>query len=117
MTKNALYTLYCGAIASADRETYIAEWSTSSIFRENANLVEIAEQLGILWDAARKPFREILAGLGWTQAAASNALCTPLRTIENWSSVKHDSDCSPAVRVLLAEQYLSLDISRLFAEE
>ena len=82
-------TLFNAASAEQDRERYIAEWSTSSIFYPDAdspdiNADDLAESLGNIWDVAHLTVRDIRQHLGLTQAAFAERFCIPRRTVENW---------------------------------
>ena len=83
------YTLFGAATAEQDRERYIAEWSSSSIFYPGENVPDInaddlAEALENIWDVAHLTTRDIRQHLGLTQAAFAERFCIPRRTVENW---------------------------------
>lgn len=84
-------TLFGAATAEQDRERYIAEWSSSSIFYPSAdspdiNAVELSDALGNIWDVAHLTTRDIRQHLGLTQAAFAERFCVPRRTVEGWDS-------------------------------
>ena len=83
------YILFSAATKEQDRDRYIAEWSTSSIFYPEAespdiDADELADALGNIWDVAHLAARDIRQHMGLTQAAFAERFCVPRRTIENW---------------------------------
>lgn len=83
------YILFGAATKEQDRNHYIAEWSSSSIFYPNPespdiDAAELAESLGNIWDVAHMTTRDIRQHLGLTQAAFAERFCVPRRTVENW---------------------------------
>ena len=83
------YTLFGAATKEQDRDRYIAEWSSSSIFYPGENVPDInaddlAEALENIWDVAHLTVRDIRQHLGLTQAAFAERFCIPRRTVENW---------------------------------
>ena len=83
------YILFGAATAEQDRERYIAEWSSSSIFYPDADSPDIyADVLSValcyIWDVAHLTGRDIRQHLGLTQAAFAERFCIPRRTVENW---------------------------------
>lgn len=83
------YVLFGAATKEQDRERYVAEWSSSSIFYpgENGtdiNADELSDALGNIWDVAHLTVRDIRQHLGLTQAAFAERFCIPRRTVENW---------------------------------
>lgn len=83
------YTLFGAATTEQDRERFISEWSSSSIFYPGENVPDInaddlADALGNIWDVAHLTTRDIRQHLGLTQAAFAERFCIPRRTVENW---------------------------------
>lgn len=83
------YTLWSEAVASSDRETYISEWATSTIWGDpeqltDKDLLEIAGYVGRLWDAAHMSVKDICEAAGLTQAALGCRFCIPMRTVWDW---------------------------------
>ena len=81
--------LFNAATAEQDRERYIAEWSSSSVFYPEPDSPDIdaddlAEALENIWDVAHMTTRDIRRHLGLTQAAFAERFCIPRRTVENW---------------------------------
>lgn len=88
--------------AYADRESYISDLATSSIWglREDTGIPQpLIESLGVVWDAVHRPVREIVAASGLSQAAFGEHYCIPKRTVENWCSGSRE--CPVYVRLLL----------------
>ena len=83
------YILFGAATKEQDRDRYIAEWSTSSIFypepeSPDIDVNELVDSLGNVWDVAHMSTRDIRQHLGLTQAAFAERFCIPRRTVENW---------------------------------
>ena len=83
------YILFGAATTEQDKDRFIAEWSSSSIFYPGAdspdiNADELADALGNIWDVAHLTVRDIRQHLGLTQAAFAERFCIPRRTVENW---------------------------------
>ena len=83
------YVLFGAATAEQDRERFISEWSSSSIFYPGAespdiDAAELSDALSNIWDVAHLTTRDIRQHLGLTQAAFAECFCIPRRTVENW---------------------------------
>ena len=83
------YVLFGAATAEQDRERFISEWSSSSVFYPDENSPdidagELTEALENIWDVAHMSTRDIRQHLGLTQAAFAERFCVPRRTVENW---------------------------------
>ena len=83
------YILFTAATKEQDRDRYISEWSSNSIFYPVENVPDInaddlADALGNIWDVAHLTVRDIRQHLGLTQAAFAERFCIPRRTAENW---------------------------------
>lgn len=83
------YILFSAASSEQDRDRYISEWSSSSIFYPGENVPDInaddlADALGNIWDVAHLSTRDIRQHLGLTQVAFAERFCVPRRTVENW---------------------------------
>lgn len=96
------YVLFGAATKEQDRERFISEWSSSSIFYPDENSPdidadELADALGNIWDVAHLTTRDIRQHLGLTQAAFAERFCVPRRTVEGWESGR----TTPAYIVLM----------------
>lgn len=96
------HIMFNAATAEQDRERYIAEWSSSSIFypdpeSPDIDAAELAESLGNIWDVSHMTTRDIRQHLGLTQAAFAERFCVPRRTVEGWESGR----TTPAYIVLM----------------
>lgn len=83
------HTLFNAATAEQDRERYIAEWSSSSIFypdpdSPDIDAAELSDTLANIWDVAHLTARDIRQRLGLTQSAFAERFCIPRRTVEGW---------------------------------
>lgn len=86
MTDKEFCLLFGEALNAPARDTFVADWSMSSIWRENADLIRLAEICGAVWDLAHLTVADIRAHTGLTQAAFATRFCIPLRTVQNWES-------------------------------
>lgn len=83
------YILFGAATKEQDRERYVAEWSSGSVFypepeSPDIDPDELADALGNIWDVAHLTTRDIRQHLRLTQAAFAERFCIPRRTVENW---------------------------------
>lgn len=89
LTDKDFYTLWGEALTSTDRDIYIAEWSTSSLWGDPENitdedLLEQAAYLGRLWDVAHMTVKDMCTAAGMTQEALGRHFCVPMRTVWDW---------------------------------
>lgn len=104
MTDKQFYTLWTEALASTDRDVYVSDWTTSSIWgdAEDAPIPNgRAEDIGAVWDTAHLTIRDIRANTGLSQAAFAQRFCIPRRTVEDWEAGRRS--CPDYVRLLLAQ--------------
>lgn len=102
MTDTQFYFCVRECAAYTDRESYVSDLATSSLWglRENSGAPQpMIESLGVIWDAVHRPVREIVSASGLTQAAFGERYCIPKRTVENWCSGSRE--CPVYVRLLL----------------
>ncbi len=103
--------LFSQALASPDRDNFVAQYSTAAIlgvtdsFLTNDELLLIAKFCGDLWDAAHRSVRQIKEESGMTQAQLAERFCIPRRTIENWCAVggKESRPCPDYIRLMMQE--------------
>ena len=70
-----------------DLDAYVSDMISSSVWdnTENAETAtERLEQLRAIYAAATRTVREIVAAAGMTQAAVTDRLCIPRRTLQDW---------------------------------
>lgn len=70
-----------------DLDSYVSDMMSSSVWgdAENAETAtERLEQLHAIYAAATRTVREIVAAAGMTQAAVTDRLCIPRRTLQDW---------------------------------
>ncbi len=108
------YILFNAAGAEQDRDLFISEWSSSSVFYPDPEIpdidaAELAESLGNIWDVAHMTTRDIRQHLGLTQAAFAERFCVPRRTVEGWEARR---TTPPYVVLLLAESAGMLKVVR-----
>lgn len=107
MNDKQFYTVWGEALASSDRDTYVSEWATSSIWGEPENLADddlmgIAAKLGNIWDVAHMSVKDICKAAGMTQTQLAVKICAPKRTVENWCSGVNK--CPDYTKLLIAEK-------------
>lgn len=95
------YLLWGEALESSDRDTYVSEWSTSSIWQEDADLLAIADKLARIWDVAHMSVTDIRRAAGMTQMDFAQRFCVPKRSVENWCSGSRK--CPDYIRLMMAE--------------
>lgn len=83
----------------------MSDWATSSIFSEDADLLDNVAYLGQIWDAAHMDVRAICKAAGLSQVALAQRFCIPLRTVQNWCNGQRP--CADYIRLMIAE---ALDI-------
>lgn len=92
MTYKTFNMLLGAATEDADRDRYIAEWSSSSAILpapdapEQPDFDRITADLGNIWDVAHMSVADIRKAAGMTQAAFAERFCIPLRTVINWEA-------------------------------
>ena len=106
MTDKQFYIVWGEALKSSDRDVYISEWSTSSIWGQpedlsDNGLLEIAAKLGNIWDVAHMSVKDLCKAAGMTQAAFAQWRCIPKRTVENWCGGQRG--CTDYDRLMMAE--------------
>lgn len=104
MTDKLFYTLFGDAIASADRDAFVSDWSLSSVWGDapDADIpADRIDTLARLWDAAHLTIRDIRQHTGLSQAAFATRYCIPTRTLEDWE--RGARSCPDYLRLLLAK--------------
>lgn len=105
MTNRDFNTLWSEALVTNDRDRYIAEWATSSIFDPDPDAPApdyeaVIKTLGNIWDVAHMTFAEIRKHAGLNQAAFAERFCISRRTLEGWEG---RSRCPDYVRLMMAD--------------
>lgn len=88
----------------SDRDTYISDFSKSSIWgdMEDADCPATrVEQLGEIWDAYHRNVKDIAAAAGLSCRKLAERFCIPYRTMEDWSAGK--SACPVYTRLMMQE--------------
>lgn len=106
MTNKDFYTLYAEAVGSDDREAFVVDYATSSIFgtqeaQSDDDLLANAQLCGETWDVAHMTVKELCKAVGMTQAALSYRFCVPYRTVQDWYSGRRS--CPPYITLAMAE--------------
>lgn len=105
MDNKTFYILWGEALVSTDRDTYLSEWATSSLFDPDPDAPApdydaIIKQLGSIWDAAHMTVAQIRATTGLSQAAFAERFCLKRRTVEDWES---RNKCPDHIRLMMIE--------------
>lgn len=99
-------TLFSAALAAADRDAFVSDWSLSSVWGDapapDADIpAERIDTLERLWDVAHLTIRDIRQHTGLSQAAFATRYCIPTRTLEDWE--RGARSCPDYLRLLLAQ--------------
>lgn len=83
--------LFGEAVSEGDRDRFVAEWSSSSIFYPTPEAPDIpaddlAGTLENVWDVAHLTPRKVREYLGLTQAKFAERYCIPYFTVKNWDA-------------------------------
>lgn len=101
MTDKTFALLWGEALTADDRDLYVSEWSTSSIFPEDSDLLDNAEIVGRIWDVAHMTVQQIVDASGWKRTEFAQRFCIPYRTITNWC--RGERECPDHTRLMMAE--------------
>lgn len=87
-----------------DQDAYVSDLSLSSVFGDNADLPEIADQLGMVWDAYHMSIKEMRSTTGLSQVAFAKRFLIHRRTVENWETTgANHIDCPLYTKMLIAD--------------
>lgn len=96
--------LWAEALNTSDRDVFISEWATSSLFLapdDDGDIpAELIEWLGQLWDVAHMSLSEIRATTGLSQNKMADRFCIPRRTVQNW---EQRGTCPDYTRLMMAD--------------
>ena len=86
--KNLSY-LWGEALVEDDKEVFISDYALSSIWGDpeditDEELMQIADFIGSVWDAAHRNMRQIVKSTNLSQAKFANLFAIPKRTVEDW---------------------------------
>lgn len=88
LTKDQRATLWADALNIQDRNAFVSDWATSSLFLDPNDTNPIPEDLiqtvGQVWDAAHRSISDIRATTGLSQARFAALYGIPKRTYQNW---------------------------------
>ena len=101
MTDKLFCTLFAAALAAADRDAFVSDWSLSSVWGDADIPADRIDLLARLWDAAHLTIRDIRQHTGLSQAAFATRYCIPTRTLEDWE--RGVRSCPDYLRLLLAQ--------------
>lgn len=97
-------TLWGAAVSTADRDVFVSEWATSSIWEDDPNEKIPAHRLrhlGQIWDAAHTTIKHIRQALGLSQIEFATRFMLSPRTVQNWEY--GTTQCPEYVRLLLLQ--------------
>lgn len=97
-------TLWDAAVSTADRDVFVSEWATSSIWEDDPNEKIPAHRLrhlGQIWDAAHTTIKQIRQALGLSQIEFATRFMLSPRTVQNWEY--GTTQCPEYVRLLLLQ--------------
>ena len=105
MSDREFYDLWQAALASTDRDAYVAGWGTSSIFSADPDgpapdYAAIAAQMGGIWDVAHMSVADIAKAAGKTITDLAMRFGINPRTALSWSSYR---SCPDHIRLMMAE--------------
>ena len=107
MTHEQFYEAVSEIVNYTDRDAFTSDVALSITSLEDADkdidLVSIADQIGMIWDAYHMSVKELRAVTGLSQAAFSRRFLIPRRTVENWESTKVPNECPLYIRMLIAD--------------
>ncbi len=107
MTHNQYYEAVTEIQNYTDRDAFTSDVALSITSLEDADkeidLVAIAGQIGMIWDAYHMSIKDLRAVTGLSQAAFSRRFLFPRRTLENWESAKVPNECPLYIRMLIAD--------------
>ena len=107
MTHEQFYEAVSEIVNYTDRDAFTSDVALSITSLEDADkeidLVSIADQIGMVWDAWHMSVKELRAVTGLSQAAFARRFLIPKRTVENWESTKVPNECPLYIRMLIAD--------------
>lgn len=96
--------LWGEALTTANRDVFVSEWATSSLFLDPEDEgdipAELIQWLSQLWDVAHMSLPEIRATTGLSQNKMADRFCIPRRTVQNW---EQRGTCPDYTRLMMAE--------------
>ena len=102
MTDKQFYTIWTEAVDDNNKEAFVSDWWTSSIFTEDEADAALVAQIEKIWDVAHMTVAEIRATTGLSQGKFSVRYCIPVGTIHNWE--QGIRKCPDYIRLMMAEQ-------------
>lgn len=117
LTDKQFATLWGEALVSHDRDSYISDWSLSSIWgvdpEPSPDLTEIIVAVENIWNVAHMTVKDIRTSTGLTQVLFAQRFCLPTRTLVNWEVAgENHRKCPDYLRLLLAESCGLLRVER-----
>lgn len=97
-------TLWDAAVSTTDRDVFVSEWATSSIWEDDPDEKIPARRLrhlGQLWDAAHIAIKQIRQALGLSQIEFATRFLLSPRTVQNWEY--GTTQCPEYVRLMLLQ--------------
>ena len=107
MTDKQFSVLFDAARDSADRDAFVSDWALSSMWGEDADLAQTAEQCGHVWDLAHLTVADVRHHAGLSQTAFATRFCIPVKTVRNWEC---RGGCAQYIILLLARACGMVDL-------
>lgn len=101
MTDKQFSTLWADALEANNRDAYASDWALSSMWGEDADIMELNEICGRVWDVAHMTVADIRNHTGLTQKNFAMRFCIPERTLTNW---EYRGGVAPYIRLMLAQE-------------
>ncbi len=104
MTNKQFYILVGEATVYTDRDAYISDLALSAMWEDgesNEIPPERIADLGSIWDACNRSFKDIASEAGLSQRKLAERFCIPCRTVEDWSTGKRE--CNIYIRLMMQE--------------
>ncbi len=104
MTNKQFYICVGEATCYADRDSFISELALSSLWEDDETSEIPPERIAVLgeiYDACHRSVRDIVAVSGLTQRAFAERFCIPLRTVEDWCTLRRE--CALYMRLMMQE--------------
>lgn len=104
MTNKEYLACLQAALKCPDCDTYTSDMALSTIWGDAPDAPippERLEALASIYTAAHRTVREIIAAAGMTQAAFSERLCIPRRTVGDWCTGRRE--CLPYIRLMMQQ--------------
>lgn len=106
MTYANYYQIMHEAAAYTDKELFVAEWSTSSVFDADSDgdapdYDGVLTDLDNIWTVSHMSVKEMAEAAGLTQSDLARRFNIPLRTLRGWSNGTREAP--PYIKLMMAD--------------